>query len=598
MYKATHPYEAQQEHLLSFSVGDTLCILEKNNESWWLASNSLGKVGYIPRTYVTKEKNDSSDVVLRSVNNAIEELIASAPAGMLKPQQQALLKKLIAHKESLIANIKSRSSSTKRRAPPPPPPHEHEVKVSPEPSVSESTYSTASPNALSSLPPAVPQRNTSLTKPEVMEKESFSPAPSRHDVPQELGSELLGILKTTLNTNESKSRAALSAVLLAMKSGIPSLGSTLDEIMETIPKENVDEECDKLGLALANLQEIKDDAQQRNWAIGNDEDKIMGILNEILSELTSLDKKSSIKLLSHDQHVALHTLVDYHQMETRVSLRLVVLQIFGVICSLSRNLVSVLLATVLPLEIAMDITNHTQDTQKTCYSSLVMSMLFSTAEAIPFGHYGRLNQAFIGFLLNYIEDDIDDVEQDEQVVEMFINIILSFNLHFIVPSENIVMKSIISRGTCTTLSEKIMILVNRGDDPVLLEEHWENNETERPPPSVLKFLQDIFSQRDSATFLYTNDMNVLLDIITRNLADLSSGSKLRKEYLDLLLGILSNSNYSESRHRSVDIGSSLHRIKDEEQPESLEERQALEFDKHIIDEILSNYGHLFSSNIL
>lgn len=51
MYKATHSYTGTQDHILSFSPGDIHYILEKNNASWWLASNSFGKVGYVPKDY-------------------------------------------------------------------------------------------------------------------------------------------------------------------------------------------------------------------------------------------------------------------------------------------------------------------------------------------------------------------------------------------------------------------------------------------------------------------------------------------------------------------------------------------------------------------
>lgn len=67
-------------------------------------------------------------------------------------------------------------------------------------------------------------------------------------------------------------------------------------------------------------------------------------------------------------------------------------------------------------------------------------------------------------------------------------------------------------------------------DPVVIEEHWEDAPSGRPPQSVLKFLQDLFSQPETSKFFYTNDMKVLLDIITRNLTDLSSGEKVSEVF--------------------------------------------------------------------
>lgn len=56
MYKATHAFDSTADHILSFSKGEGLCVLEKSNESWWLASNAEGRVGYIPINYVVEEK--------------------------------------------------------------------------------------------------------------------------------------------------------------------------------------------------------------------------------------------------------------------------------------------------------------------------------------------------------------------------------------------------------------------------------------------------------------------------------------------------------------------------------------------------------------
>lgn len=131
--------------------------------------------------------------------------------------------------------------------------------------------------------------------------------------------------------------------------------------------------------------------------------------NTCFSFKTTIEAEHSISALSYDHYLPILSLVEYHQMETRVALRLVILQIFGVMCSLSKTIVSTLLVTVLPLELSMDVMSHTEsmvchnnhewlnynlfclDTQRTCYSALVMSMLFSTAEPLPVGHYGEIS---------------------------------------------------------------------------------------------------------------------------------------------------------------------------------------------------------------
>lgn len=50
------------------------------------------------------------------------------------------------------------------------------------------------------------------------------------------------------------------------------------------------------------------------------------------------------------------------------------------------------------------------------------------------------------------------------------------------------------------------------------------------PDSVLKFLTDIFSSQDTAEFFYFSDMMILIEIVLRQLVDLSPGAGVRYQY--------------------------------------------------------------------
>lgn len=56
------------------------------------------------------------------------------------------------------------------------------------------------------------------------------------------------------------------------------------------------------------------------------------------------------------------------------------------------------------------------------------------------------------------------------------------------------------------------------EDPVRIFDH-----EPAPPHSLLKLFKDLFSRRTTADLFYTNDTKVLIDIIVRNIADLSPG---------------------------------------------------------------------------
>ena len=104
--------------------------------------------------------------------------------------------------------------------------------------------------------------------------------------------------------------------------------------------------------------------------------------------------------------------------EHRVSLRLLLLKCFGAMCSLDAAIISTLVSSVLPVELARDMQTDTQgeratgsslppggvpatcrgsdhllctpaDHQKLCYSALILAMVFSMGEAVPYAHYGK-----------------------------------------------------------------------------------------------------------------------------------------------------------------------------------------------------------------
>ena len=67
------------------------------------------------------------------------------------------------------------------------------------------------------------------------------------------------------------------------------------------------------------------------------------------------------------------------------------------------------------------------------------------------------------------------------------------------------------------------VVVSSPDDPVCMFKH-----TPPAPHSVLKFLQDVFANRETADIFYRTDMMVMIDIAVRQISDLSPGDKVRR----------------------------------------------------------------------
>uniref|UniRef100_A0A8C5WU10 SPIN90/Ldb17 leucine-rich domain-containing protein n=1 Tax=Laticauda laticaudata TaxID=8630 RepID=A0A8C5WU10_LATLA len=216
-----------------------------------------------------------------------------------------------------------------------------------------------------------------------------------------------------------------------------------------------------------------------------------------------------------------------------------------------------------------------------CYSALVLAMIFCMGEPLPYHHYEHLNSQFIQFLLHVIEDGLPS-DSTDQLPDLFINVLLAFNLHIPVPEHNVIMVTVKKHSNIKIFTEKLLLLLNRGDDPVCIFKHQP-----QPPHSVLKFLQDIFACKDTASIFYHTDMMVMIDIIVRQISDLSPGEKLRMEYLSLMHAIMRTTPYLQHKHRLTDLQGTLQRIVVE-----AEDSQQCQMDKMIIQEIYKEFPEI------
>lgn len=139
---------------------------------------------------------------------------------------------------------------------------------------------------------------------------------------------------------------------------------------------------------------------------------------------------------------------------------------------------------------------------------------------------------FIAFTLNAIENP-PDTDIDDQIPDLFLNFIISFNLQFDNFHENVVLKALSQQTSAKIFTEKILLLFNREEDPVRIFEH-----EPAPPHSVLKIFNDMFYEESTASLFYTNDIKVLIDIVVRQLSDLSPGDVVSISERKKLLCIL------------------------------------------------------------
>ncbi|XP_063267359.1 NCK-interacting protein with SH3 domain isoform X2 [Prinia subflava] len=412
-------------------------------------------------------------------------------------------------------------------------------------------------------------------------------------VPKTIGAELIELVRRNTHLSYELSRVAIGIVIGHIQTSVPATSSIMEQILISVvesknlsaglPSGQICHDEQRLEVIFADLARHKDDAQQRSWALYEDENVICCYLEELLHILTDADPEVCKKMCKKNEFESVLSLVAYYQMEHRVPLRLLLLKCFGAMCNLDAAVISTLVNSVLPMELARDMQTHTQDHQKMCYSALVLAMMFSMGEPLPYHHYEHLNSQFVQFLLDVIEDGLPS-DTTDQLPDLFVNVLLAFNLHIPVPEHSVIMTTISKHSNVKIFTEKLLLLLNRGDDPVCIFKHQP-----QPPHSVLKFLQDIFASKDTASIFYHTDMMVLIDILVRQLADLSPGDKLRMEYLSLMHAIIRSTPYLQHQHRLADLQGILQRILGEE-----EEDQQCQMEKLIILEIYKEFPEISS----
>lgn len=410
---------------------------------------------------------------------------------------------------------------------------------------------------------------------------------------------MIELVRKNTGLSYELSRVAVGVVVGHLQSVLPRATADLEQVLlslvgskdlgAALPLGQVCHDEQRLQVIFSDLARHRDDSQQRSWALYEDHALIACYLEELLQILTDADPEVCKKMCRVNEYEAVLSLVSYYQMEHRVSLRLLLLKVFGAMCGLDAALISTLLNSVLTMELARDLQTDTQEHEKMCYSALLMAMIFCRGEQIPLHHYEHLNAAFLQFLLDVIEDGLPS-DPTEQLPDLFINLLLAFNLHLSLPESNMVMQALIKRHNVKILTEKLLLLLNRGEDPVCVFDH-----APPAPHSVLKFLQDVFSSRDTSDIFYRSDLMVMIDIAVRQISDLSPGDRMRMEYLSLMLALMRSTDYLEHRHRLRDLQAALQRILGEEEDCGEDQGSSRQMDKLIVQQICQEFPQIYQN---
>ena len=88
---------------------------------------------------------------------------------------------------------------------------------------------------------------------------------------------------------------------------------------------------------------------------------------------------------------------------------------------------------------------------------------------MPVHYHDQIGRTFVDYLLDYIEDP-PSREFEVEVCDVFIGVLLAFNLQFKDANSNVLVDTLSRRMSVKTFMEKILLLLNREEDPTTIIE--------------------------------------------------------------------------------------------------------------------------------
>jgi len=377
--------------------------------------------------------------------------------------------------------------------------------------------------------------------------------------------ELVELVRGSTHISHEASQALLRMILESLVAShkdlnvlVPSLQNEFKhQLFESESEIQSSQDFANLVSLFDELTKMKEDDQQRNWMLYEDEAIIVANLSRVCQTLQNASPDICRHVLRRFKYSYVQNLVEYYQMETRWSIRKILIETFTLMCSIEKEIISLMLISVLPLEVAQDMFENSEEVERLKHSSIILTILFSQGEAVPV-HYmeKQLGSSLITFILNNIENS-PNLDTEEEIADSFMGLLASYNLQFAQPTENIVLQCLAKTSNAKIFTEKLLLLLNREDDPA------EIIGPRQGINSIHKLVLDVFSSDDCISHFYTNDLMVLIDIIARQLCDLGPGIQ-RYTYLEMAHLVLVRSGYDEHLHRLSDLKLCLQRIQKED----------------------------------
>jgi len=578
--RSLYEYESSDSKILSFVADDRFLVIKGGKGSDWVyAVNAYGKLGYVPHNYViTDDVEDSSLLALiDSIANQLDAKHNDSNAITDRQVKHAQIK-LAQLRCEVVQRIFKKNSSQDIITETETNSDDCDVTNDQNNRQNDKTNNLNDSNDQILLNGSHTGTNNGI---EVNNKRSnnYKPDTSHSDstvkIPDVLIPELIERVRVSTDLNHGMCILAVKTVIECLSERIPEWSSSCESIIQSLcsvndcPNTNVQSsDLIKLKSVFKKLWWCKNDEQQRSWPVHQDEHIITSYLEELLQILSNANPIVIKDAIFKDNYENVHMLVTYFQMETRRSLRMKLYSIFLCLISLFENIISdYLLISVLPAELAAEMLTYVTDEERWCSAALLFTAVFSTGHKPPINIYEHINEKFIVDQLDLIERIDSNGHRIETNIspESSIAPILAFNLHFNDSNNNIVLNALKKRRNASQLTENLVSYLNWEEDITkvcgsIKDTNYDTSSSNTVPNSALKLLIEMFGNTEVAKLFYYNDVRVVIDILIRQLNNLSAGDYTRSSYLTLLRYVIANTPYNEEPHKIDELSKCLKSI--------------------------------------
>lgn len=389
MLKALYDFKATFAKTLSFRENDFFILHQTNTKqrNWWQVINEKGEIGFVPSNYVEKI-TVAPTFLLQFLDDCITNLQneKTTNVGLDRPDLLLRLREKRRNTEISMKGMNNVSNTNTSVASNEETVHTKEIR-------STTSFSTTSTDSDRTLPDLKYGSNISNAVDDEsirsIYKQKSENSDNNHEAkvaqkadddnikPQSVY-ELVETVRINTKLSHEMSLVAVTSVISHLQEMLPpavlphlSKILSLSQTKLTAEENVIDSTHDasRLRVIFKELTYCKEDSQQRSWMLYEDETVITEYISEMISILVSrntllksyfnellvqsnADPSISRHVIADEQYHVVFTLIQYYQMEARWSIRQLLLQAFGVMCSLDATVVSIMLSSVLPMELA------------------------------------------------------------------------------------------------------------------------------------------------------------------------------------------------------------------------------------------------------